>query len=90
MTNKKDKGYNGWPNRETWNVMLWLDNDEPAYRSYTSTVKQRLATKMPVFGRDAQVIAANALGAKTGDGISLSDPKIRWGAIAKAMRESLD
>ena len=23
-----EKGYNGWTNYETWNVALWLDNDE--------------------------------------------------------------
>ena len=23
--------YNGWTNYETWNVALWMDNDEPTY-----------------------------------------------------------
>jgi len=25
------KTYNGWTNYETWNVALWLDNDEGTY-----------------------------------------------------------
>lgn len=26
-----EQGYNGWSNRATWNVNLWLSNDEGAY-----------------------------------------------------------
>ena len=26
------KDYNGWTNYETWNVKLWMDNDESTYR----------------------------------------------------------
>lgn len=29
-----EKRYNGWTNYETWNVKLWIDNDEGSYRYY--------------------------------------------------------
>ena len=31
MTMTADKTYNGWTNYETWNVALWLSNDEGTY-----------------------------------------------------------
>ena len=77
--------YSGWPNRETWNVMLWLNNDEPAYREYRAAVQSHRGR---LTGKAAKTIARRALGASTPDGVSLSSPKIRWGAIAEAMREN--
>lgn len=29
-----DKRYNGWTNYETWNVALWLDNDQGSYNHW--------------------------------------------------------
>lgn len=34
----EDKTYNGWSNYETWNVKLWLDNDETTYKTITNMV----------------------------------------------------
>jgi hypothetical protein len=30
------KRYNGWTNYETWNVALWLNNEEGSYRHWTA------------------------------------------------------
>jgi len=76
--------YNGWPNYETWNVMLWLDNDEPMYRFYRGEVK-----RMKVLAANAKEIALQAFSVRaTPDGVDLHSSKIRWGAIARAMRET--
>ena len=81
---KTKQTYNGWPNRETWNVMLWLDNDEGMYRYYVGC-----AQRMRVLAANAKEIALEAFqGDATPDGVSLHSPKIRWGKIAEAMRES--
>jgi len=34
--------YNGWTNYETWNFMLWADNDEPTYNKVKALVKDAL------------------------------------------------
>ena len=38
MTN--EKGYNGWSNYETWNVKLWIDNDEGSYDYWRENARE--------------------------------------------------
>lgn len=35
-----DNRYNGWANYETWNVNLWLTNDEGTYSMLTEAVEE--------------------------------------------------
>ena len=35
-----DKGYNGWSNYETWNVKLWIDNDEGSYEMWRERTRE--------------------------------------------------
>jgi hypothetical protein len=75
--------YNGWPNRSTWNVNLWLTGvDEATYHE-----ARRVARAGTV--RDAasalKLYCYDLWGRKTPDGDSLAP--VRWTEIAKALRE---
>jgi len=35
-----NKEYNGWTNWETWNVLIWLDNDEDLYHMKQSFIRR--------------------------------------------------
>ena len=37
MSNTQE--YNGWTNWETWNVLLWLDNEENLYKIKQSFIR---------------------------------------------------
>lgn len=54
----EDKKYNGWTNYETWNVKLWMDNDEGSYNYYTEVAQECYdnaeASESPQFTRDEQ------------------------------------
>ena len=66
QTNLSDVTYLGWTNYETWNVALWLQNDEGLYNlacecgSYEDTIESLIEMGIT----------------KTPDGVRYDDPKI--------------
>ena len=66
MTIEESKTYNGWTNYETWNVNLWLENEEGTYhhmRELADDAWER-SDRKPSWGTrkdDAVYILSNAL-----------------------------
>jgi hypothetical protein len=68
QTNIQDQTYNGWTNYETWNVALWIQNDE----SFYSLARE-------VGNYEDFVDALEGCGfnkSSTPDGVSFNDPKV--------------
>ena len=77
--------YNGWANRETWNVMLWIDNDEPLYRCACEFVANRggdvnNAYQDFIYGMDMQ-------NDSTPDGIAWISDELDDPALDEALME---
>ena len=65
----KDNTYNGWKNYETWNVALWIQNEEALYAlaRLTNNYEEFIATAKNSF-------VSHKVG--TPDGVKWNDPKV--------------
>lgn len=86
-----DETYNGWKNRETWAVNLWIMNDEPTYNEAVAldldvpeAVAQSRArdfVEEVIWGDEAPASLATDL-------IGGVLPGVDWAAIVESIRES--
>ena len=65
--NALDISYNGWENYETWNVALWINNDEGLYN---------LAQECGDYETFVKCLYEYYGSTETGDGVKFSDPKV--------------
>lgn len=79
-----DTTYNGWTNRETWNVALWLGNDEGMYHEAIRFGRVNLGC-----GKDEERIVEqfcrDMFGDMTPDGDKLDE--VDWSEIVADIRE---
>lgn len=78
-----DKMYNGWKNYDTWNIAMWLSNDEPSYRAVVEFMKDHKGDApykdfLIDSGLDTQ---------KTPDGAKYMDPELDFAALNDFMKE---
>jgi hypothetical protein len=76
--------YHGWANWETWNVSLWLQNEEPLYRHCVAFM-ERYKGEAP--WRD--LVAAGDLPMETPDGARLDDPLLSIQQLDRMLLELL-
>ncbi len=78
-----DKTYNGWKNFQTWNIILWLDNDE----GLNSLVRDYGHKKSyEDFAYDFLLEHSTT----TPDGVRWLDRDLDWDALDKYMEENCD
>lgn len=75
-----DTTYNGWTNRETWNVNLWLFNSQPRYEAML-----RIFPKKNAGEESAQAMCRGFWGEKTPDKCLLDN--VNWKEVAEAINE---
>lgn len=84
---------NGWSNYETWNVVLWLQNDEAVWQQFHSACRPFVRAGMlkDDMAYCAKVSFIRVYGSPiTPDGISLYSPEINWREIYDAACEWFD
>ena len=76
-----NEGYNGWANWETWNVALWIGNDEGIYD--TARMMRRYKNPYEMFANAMCGVGFK----KTPDGASYKDKALDIEALNEMIRE---
>ena len=74
--------YNGWSNRETWLVNLWLTNDESIYRETIGMSANDLESFVHIL------CESEKLDGFLSDLIELALVRVNWRELAESMAEA--
>ena len=78
--------FNGWKNRQTWNVALWINNDEPLYRKAVAYV-QKCKQAGTVATYRGFLLDAELYDRKTPDGCSFCGPRLSYAELDAMLQE---
>jgi hypothetical protein len=81
--------YNGWSNRFTWNVALWLGSDESLYRDLVEYVTHQRKTGKSVRYDGFLKYAGIPRGTRTPDGVAFHSPNVNRAEMLDFILESV-
>lgn len=76
--------YNGWKNKATWNVALWIGNDESLYNAAISYAKSHSTTNKLYAGF---LDFAGLRGERTPDGFKYDGKDLDYKSLSAMIKE---
>lgn len=76
--------YEGWANYETWNVSLWINNDEPTYRKAVGFMQDNPDSKNPYI---AFILSNFMTSMVTPDAVEYISDKLDYNELNEMMKE---
>ena len=77
-----EEGFNGWANHATWNVALWIGNEESLY-----ALAKQIGGANGTYSDLADVLIHTFGKTKTPDGISFADPDLDIEALDQCIAD---
>jgi hypothetical protein len=81
------KEYNGWKNRQTWNVSMWLNNDYGLYIALVEFMKVNPDSMNPY---KAFIFSQQLADERTPDRIAYISTRLDYDALNDMMRELME